>query len=181
MRPKAQLGIALPLAVGVEGLSELAEFELAEPADSGFASRLGDCLPEHMRLLDVRPYKARRSLAARVVGASYEAEVMAAEGTDCSAGKLQAACLRFAESERLPVEEVRQGETREVDVRRYVDSVLVQDRNDGGLLVRFTAKVSPAGTTRPEHVVKALETLAGLDLVVERLTRLHIDLAGDEQ
>ena len=151
MRPKAQLGLAMPLAVGVEGLGELAEFELAEPADSGFASRLGECLPEHMHLREVRPYQGRRSLAARVVGASYEAQVRVAEGVDCSAEELRAAGLRFAQSEQLPVEEKRERETRQVDVRRYVDSVVVQEVDGGGFLVSFTAKVSPAGTARPER------------------------------
>ncbi len=35
MRPKALLSLALPLAVGVEGLGEMAEFELAEDPGTG--------------------------------------------------------------------------------------------------------------------------------------------------
>ena len=54
MRPKPLLSLALPLGVGVEGLEELCEFELAEEPAAGFAERLAAALPGHMRLLDLR-------------------------------------------------------------------------------------------------------------------------------
>ena len=72
MRPKPLLSLTLPLGVGIEGLDELCEFELADEPAEGFAERLATALPGHMRLLDLRPYEAARRLAARVTGASYQ-------------------------------------------------------------------------------------------------------------
>jgi radical SAM-linked protein len=183
MRPKAQLSLAMPLAVGVEGLNELAEFGLAQPPDAGFAKRLEECLPEHMRLLELRPYEGRRSLAALVVGASYEVELRVGEGAESSAERLEEACGAFAKSTRLLVEEKREKDTRQVDVRQYVDNVLLHDRaadiDEGLHVLSFRAKVSPTGTARPERVVQALGALAGLDFVTERVTRTRIHLLGD--
>ena len=80
MRPKPLLSLALPLAVGVEGRRELCEFELAEDPGPDFADRLAASLPDHMRLLSLEPYSGARSLAARVVAASYEVVVSVAPG-----------------------------------------------------------------------------------------------------
>jgi radical SAM-linked protein len=176
MRPKAQLSLALPLAVGAESLDELAEFELVEQADEGFTARLEASLPEHMRLVGLQPYGERKAVAARVIGASYEVEVRAPAGTDDPVGKLQAACRRFAESQHLPVEEKRERETRRVDVKEYVDTVRCEDGGDGIVRLSFRARVSPAGTARPERVVEALGALAQADLVLGRVVRTRIHL-----
>jgi radical SAM family uncharacterized protein/radical SAM-linked protein len=181
MRPKALLGLALPLAVGVESLSELAEFELFEQADEEFAARLEASLPEHMRLLGLRPYAGRKAVAARVVGASYEVQVRMAAGTDDPVGKLQAACRQFAASEQLLVEEKREREIRQVDVRRYVDTVVCERGDEGGARLSFRAEVGPSGTARPERVIEAVGALAQADLDVERVvrTRIHLSEEGE--
>jgi radical SAM-linked protein len=181
MRPKALLSLALPLAVGVESLSELAEFELLEQADEEFEARLKASLPEHMRLLGVRAYAGRKAVAARVVGASYEVQVRTAAGTDDHVGKLQAACQQFAASGQLLVEERRESETRQVDVRRYVDTVECEKGEEGGVRLAFKALVGPSGTARPERVVEALGVLAHLDLDLERVirTRIHLSEEGE--
>jgi radical SAM-linked protein len=180
MRPKALLSLALPLAVGVEGSRELAEFELAEAAEAGFAERLAACLPEHLSLLDLQGYEGRRSLAARVVGASYEATVRATEGTGDVYGKVHAACRRFAESVRLPVEEEHKGKTRQVDVREYVDRVQVADKGEGSLVLAFQTKVSPAGAARPQRVVEAVAALSDCELALVGVTRTAIHLSKED-
>ncbi len=181
MRPKALLSLALPLAVGVESLGELAEFELFKEADEEFATRLKASLPEHMLLLGLRPYAGRKAVAARVVGASYEVYVRTAAGTDDPFGKLQAACRQFATSEQLLVEEKRERETRQVDVRRYVDTVVCERGDEGGALLSFRAEVGPSGTARPERVIEAVGALAQADLDVERVvrTRIHLSEEGE--
>jgi radical SAM family uncharacterized protein/radical SAM-linked protein len=180
MRPKALLSLAMPLGVGIEGSGEMAEFELAEAAESDFAERLAACLPEHVRLLAVTPYEGRRSLAARVSGASYEAQVRAAEGTVDPYAKLEEACGLFAESERLVVDERREKDTRQVDVKLYVDRVTLAVGGEGALVLSFWAKVSPLGTARPERVIEALGLLAGLDLTADRITRTVVHLSEEE-
>jgi radical SAM-linked protein len=180
MRPKALLGLAMPLGVGTEGSREMADFELAVAADADFAERLAACLPEHIRLLELRPYEGRRSLASRVSGASYEVRVRVAEGTDQPYAKLQLACARFAESAQLLIAEQREKDTRQVDVKQYVDSVTLADGGEGALSLAFRAKVSPLGTARPERVVEALGTLVGLELTTDRITRTMVHLSEEE-
>jgi hypothetical protein len=157
----------------------MAEFELAEAPGADFAERLAACLPEHMGLLELRPYEGRRSLAARVNGVSYEVDLRATEGTPDAYANLLQACARFAESLSLCVPERREDETRHVDVRQYVETVEVADRGDGSLRLSFEAKVSPKGTARPERVVEALSTIAGTPLTVDRIVRTQVHL-GEE-
>lgn len=187
MRPKPLLSLALPLAVGVEGLRELCEFELAEPAEPGFFTALSSTLPAHMRLLALEPYRAARSVPARVSAAQYEVQIEArqasgagapdqARGTELCAALAGAAGL-FAEATELPIEEEREGATRRVDVRRYVDSVRVEPGPGEACTLTFRADVTPSGTARPERVVEALGVLAGVTLNADRITRSRVELA----
>lgn len=180
MRPKALLSLALPLAVGVEGLNELAEFELAEPVGEEFSSRLDEALPDHMRLVDLQSYDERRSLAARVVGASYEVTVtIVGDGAETIA-KLEETGRRFEEAEAAKVEVDRGGRTRQVDAREYVDEVQFESRGSDVFALAFRAKISPTGTVRPELVVRAVEMLSGLDLTIQQVKRTQIYLDGGE-
>jgi len=180
MRPKPLLSLALPLAVGIEGMRELCEFELAEKPGPEFAARLTAALPGHMSLLSLRPYTAKRSLPARVVGASYEA-LVSLWGDRAGAGDvvsvLATAADRFATMPELPVEEVREGRVRLVDVRRYVSHVSVREGPGPACKVSFRAVVSPDGTTRPERVIDGLGHLAGMRLEAERIRRTKIHLS----
>jgi radical SAM-linked protein len=192
MRPKALLSLALPLAVGVEGLHEMAEFELADDPGPGFVARLAAALPEHMALTALEPYEARRALPARVVGVSYEVEVdFPAEswgGRSPTAG-LGDAVVSFGRSSSLVVEESREGRVREVDVKKYVPAVAVRTcagdsvgagkGAEGTSTLAFEVFVTPTGTARPERVVEALEALAGGALRVRRITRTSIHLAQE--
>jgi radical SAM-linked protein len=188
MRPKPLLSLALPLAVGVEGLEELAEFELAEEADPGLFGRLAASLPENMRLLSLASYEERRSLAARIVGASYEVQVKAvAHRSDMPeqaraarpnlTSTLGDAAARFRESSELPVQEKREGGIRRVDVKEYVDSVSVEKGPGSAATLSFRVKISPSGSTRPERVVQALEALTGSELAIAGVTRTRIHVS----
>ena len=180
MRPKARLGLALPLAVGVEGLCEAAEFELASPPPEGFEERLRDSLPEHMHLVSLESSDTKPSLAAKVVGASYEVGVRAAADGDDTADRLQRAAERFAGSDEFVIEESRQGRTRRVDIRQYVQRVQVQARAEGTFTLSFDALITPCGTARPERVVQALADLEGIGLVIEQVTRTRIHMVGED-
>jgi radical SAM-linked protein len=184
IRPKALLSLALPLGVGIEGLNELCEFELADEPEEGFAERLSAALPGHMRLLELQPYHAGRRLAARVTGASYEVDFVAglidketgAPGTDEKAvsTRLTAGAMRFADAQEWVVEETREDRVRAVDVKRYVRQVEVSRGARGSWTARFAAAVTPAGSARPEVVLKALQQASGLDLVPVSVRRTQI-------
>jgi radical SAM family uncharacterized protein/radical SAM-linked protein len=196
MRPKPQLSLALPLAVGVEGLEELCEFELQHEPSPEFASRLAAALPAHMTLAGVEEYGEARPAAARVTGARYDVSViMAAEGRDQHEADrvLAGAADRFACTDKLPIEERRGGKVRTVDVKMYVERVQVvprgpvetvgsavngEDGEDRGFRYSlvFEAAVTPIGTARPEKVATALALLAGAGLRIEAMKRLGLVL-----
>jgi radical SAM-linked protein len=181
MRPKPQLSLALPLAVGTEGLGELCQFELAGEPPPSFCARLGDLLPADMALLALEPYDHARSLPARVVGAAYEVRVRFAPGRPTlpqgpDPQLVQAAGL-FVRLPELMVEDEREGRVRRIDVKTYVDRLQVEVLDGQVHLLSFTARVTPAGTVRPEWVVKALSELAGLELEIEMVTRTRIELS----
>jgi radical SAM-linked protein len=184
MRPKPLLALALPLGVGIEGLNELCEFELADEPAEGFAERLAQALPGHMQLLELRPYEAQRRLAARVSSASYEVDFVAcpvdkenvAPGAEKEAisTRLVAGARRLAEADEWVVEEAREGRLRAVDVKRYVGEVEVSEDGRGAWTARFTAAVTPAGSARPEMVLKALQQASEVELAPTSIRRTHI-------
>ncbi|MBN1630747.1 MAG: DUF2344 domain-containing protein, partial [Thermoleophilia bacterium] len=177
MRPKALLSLALPLAVGVEGFGELCEFELAEDPGAEFFSRLAAALPRHIDLLALEPYGDPRSLPSRVTGARYEVGVRVAPPEAEAGAVLGEAGGRFTAATELPVEEVREGKVRRVDVRKYVEAISVREGPGGACTLDFRAAVTPSGTARPERVVEALGRLAGLDLEIEWIRRMQVELA----
>ena len=181
MRPKALLTLVLPLGVGVQGLEELAEFELAEDPGDGFAARLAAALPDHMRLLSLEGYHGRRHLAARVVAASYRVvfAAYAADGAPATGEALQAGARRFAAAGEWPVEETREGRGRTVDVRRYVERIEVSPATGGRWAAEFTVAVTPTGTARPETVLRALAQAVGGELVASETFRTGIVLGGE--
>jgi radical SAM-linked protein len=183
MRPKPLLTLALPLGVGVQGLDELCEFELAEEPPEGFAERLGADLPGHMRLLSLGRYEGRRHLAALVKGASFRVSfaVCVDEGDRAHEDATVARALfdgarRFREAAEWMVEEIREDQVRLADVRRYVNYVDVQRDSAGRWCVEFAAAVTPTGTARPENVLKALEQASGLRFSVRETIRTGIML-----
>jgi radical SAM-linked protein len=177
MRPKPLLSLALPLAVGVEGLHELCEFELAEEAGPSFIDRLAASLPAHMRLHSLEPSEASRSLPARVVGASYRVQVKVSPGPLPGADPgfvLTDAARRFAEAPQVPIEVERDGRVRRVDVKAYVDCVSVETGAGALRTLSFQTAVTPAGTARPERVVEALNTLVGVEFEIKSISRTRI-------
>lgn len=181
MRPKPLLGLALPLAVGHEGLRELCEFQLAEPAPSDFFARLARSLPRYMTLLSLEPYEESRSLASRVTGAVYEVRVRRAhEGATGGPDQadlcrtLEQGVARFAEARELLVSEAREGRQRTVDVKSYVEAVSVRPEELEACSLSFTTAVTPAGSVRPERVVDALRSLTGVGLEIEAIIRSQV-------
>jgi len=188
LRPRPRLAVVLPLAVGLESEEELVEFELAEDPPADFVVRLTEQLPEGMNLLSLEACRPDQRPAAKdVVAASYEATVLIVEETEQGeSGELellQQAATEFANRTQLTVKEIKEGRLREVDVRQYVERISIGTDREGKYRVCFTARVTPSGTVRPEHVVRALEQLAKAKLRVLRIKRTHIHLGsetGDE-
>ena len=177
MRPKPQLSVALPRAVGVEGRAELCEFTLARHPPRDFAMRLAAALPVGMQVSGLGPFVGHRSLPARVTGARYRVEVapvVAGVGTGMSA-ILMAARSGYTTAEAAVVERVREGRSKAVDVKAYVARIDAEPTTRG-VALSFTTKVTPNGTVRPEEVVATVAWIAGVDVVTVRCERLEIVL-----
>jgi hypothetical protein len=136
-----------------------------------------------MRVLSLARYDGPRSLAARVVGATYEVEVrLPPPGTGATAllgasAPLAEAAARFTAASTLKVEEAREGRVREVDVKAYVDRLRVESGKEGVHTLIFRGALTPSGTARPERVVQAMSVLTGLELGIVRITRTEIEVA----
>jgi hypothetical protein len=83
---------------------------------------------------------------------------------------------RFKEAEAWVVEETRGDRVRAVDVKRYVAEVEVSRNNEDEWVLGFTAAVTPAGTARPELVLKAVGQASGLRLATPSICRTRIRL-----
>lgn len=175
MRPKPLLSVALPRSVGVESRSELCEFTLAaEPAED-FVARLQDALPAGFMLLEVSPYRHRRPAGARVVAVRYRV-VAEPRRPGLAPGVLADLATRYTCTSEMIVERVRLGRRRQIDVKSFVSAVEIT-LVGRAVVVEFEAAVTPGGTVRPEEVVAAMARLAGLELEVLGVERLHIELA----
>ncbi|NLT35044.1 MAG: DUF2344 domain-containing protein [Gaiellales bacterium] len=179
MRPKPLLTVLLPRPVGVEGREELCQFTLAEPAPAECTARLQEALPAGFRVLWLRPWRRREAAAGQVAAVDYEVQVAVAEAASDGARlrELEDASRRYTELSSVEVERRRPGRVQPVDVRQYVDTVKISAR-EGAVVMEFRSRVSPAGTARPEEVVRALARLSGIDLEVARAVRVRILLSG---
>ena len=195
MRPKAMLTLVMPLGVGVQGLGEMCEFDLAELPPKDFVEHLAADLPGHMTLLGVERYEGRRHLAARVIGASYRVSFVAdgaegaaegsaepADGAAAPASSEEVAqalaegVRRFGEAGEWLIEEMKDDRVRVVDVRRFVERIEVIRGSEGEWYAGFVAAVTPVGTARPENVLKALREASGVPFTVRETFRTGIVL-----
>lgn len=180
LRPKAQLSVVLPRAVGVSSTVELCQFTLATFPPEDFSERLAVALPPGFSLVSLTSYHNRRAAAARVVGVHYRVvALLSVRPTDAlpvvDREALEEAGRRYTCSEEMVVERIRLGKRRAVDVRAYVESfaaLLIAE----GIQLDFRARVTPLGTVRPEEMVRVLGVLLGLELVVGSVERTAIDL-----
>jgi radical SAM-linked protein len=175
MRPKPLLSLALARGVGVSSRKELAEFRLAEEPPAEFAARLQTALPEGFLLLSLAAQTKKAGLASRVRAVRY---CVSAD----PAGQDPAVFVRAADGytvlESVPIERDRIGKRRLVNVREYVERIDVEPAGQG-LVLEYTAAVTPRGSVRPEEVVLALAQLAGVPLRMTGAER--VDILLEEQ
>jgi radical SAM-linked protein len=165
MKPRPVISLALPRAVGVETLADVADVELRgdhEPLDVG--ERLANHLPMGMTVVSVEPATGRGA-ASRVDAVTYRVEV----GGDVD---WDAALAAFEAAETCEV--VRTAPTKaskRVDVRRFCTALT----HEPGTLEMELA-VTDAGTARPEELTQAVAALVGATPTIERLIRTAIRL-----
>lgn len=168
MRPKPLLSLAMPLGVGIEGEDEICDFSLRQRAPlSELAKKLSRELPEGMELKSVGPSYDKSKAASRVEGVTYRIELTH------PADAIQRAAGAYNEADSIVLVRRRPKGDKEVDIKRYVDRVAVDEQGRG---VVFEMAVTPEGTGRPEELIQALEQCAGEGLGAARIIRTAISL-----
>jgi radical SAM-linked protein len=164
-KPRPVIALALPRAVGVESLAELADIELQGDHDAiEVAERLSNRLPLGVTVVAANAVtgKAAASLVHRV---RYVAEV--GDGVDWDA-----ALAAFADApEAVVIRTAPDKADKRIDVKRSCTSV----HHEPGRLV-FEIELSEAGLARPEEVVHAVAATIGATPTISRLVRTEIVL-----
>jgi radical SAM-linked protein len=164
MKPRPVISLALPRAVGVETLADVADVELVGDHDPDEVhERLTGRLPAGIAVERVERADGRPA-ASRVAGARYAVHVE--EDLDW-----ELAVARFLESAEAPVVRRSPKGERAVDVRRFCSSLeYAPGRLDAVL------ELTPDGTARPEEVARAAAGLVGAEATVNRIVRTEIEL-----
>ena len=165
MKPRPVISLALPRAVGIETLADIADVEIRgdhEPLD--VRERLANHLPMGMTVLEVEPATGKQA-ASRVESVAYRVEV--GEDVDWDAGLAAFAAAETCEVVRTAPKKA----SKRVDVRRFCTALA----HEPGALEMELA-VTDAGTARPEELTQAVAALVGATPTIERLVRTAIRL-----
>ena len=169
MKPRPVISLALPRSVGVEAEAEIADVALvADPDPAELAARLGERLPDGLRVVSAQPAPAGRTAAAAVYGALYRVDV--AEDLDWPA----AIAAHDAAAEAVVVRSAPGKPDRRVDVKRFCRSI---EHAEGRLLLEL--ELTGEGTARPQEVVQSVAACIGATATIERLVRTRILLAAE--
>lgn len=142
--PKPRMSFPLALALGVEGLNEVMEAELAEPLPAEeLARRLAAHAPDGLTINDVSlvPPGTRKARARMV---SYELPVSRERQP-----ALQASVARLLSQDSFTLE--REGAGRPIDVLGGIDRLHLE-----GDLLSMRLKVTEQADVRPTEVLQAL-------------------------
>lgn len=152
--PRPRLSFPLSLAVGVEGLQEVAEVQFTDwVPPTEVERRLQATWPKGLEVRSATAVDPRRT--AQAVEATYLIAHPALGGV--TAGDLE----RLMGQRELNVTRWRKGRTGSVDIRPFLRQVTLLPGGAGEPPVpalRVVVRVTPAGTARPEEVL----TLLGL-------------------
>lgn len=154
---KPKLAFALALPVGVEGVNELADVELAEPySPEEFRERVNGELPLELQILKAWeiPLSAP-SLTSQVEGAVYRVYVDADgfEASQLSTLIPPLSCEAFLAKASIPVQAMRKKQVVEVDARPHIVDFrpLFSGEGPGWEL---SLRVGKEGGVRPQAVIQ---------------------------
>jgi radical SAM-linked protein len=167
--PRPKIIFALPLGLGIEGLNEVVDFELSEPADPAeLARRLAEVAPAGLEWLGALALPAG-SPAPRPVAVEYCVAIPIHRHD-----QTRSALVALLTSTTWPVTRRRPDRQREqtIDLRPFLlDAELTPEGT-----FRARLRVTPDGSVRPEEL---LESLGLRDLLDQGavLARTHVELA----
>ena len=151
--PHILLSFAAPLSVGMEGEREVMEVPLSEDvAPDTFIARLNDALPPLVRCLSARQVADDHPAAMAQLGAA-QFEITPLESADA----LLAAVPGFLAQESIPAMRKSKKGMVPVDLRPLIYNLRVKDGHLEALLA-----LHPSGTCKPDLMMQALSSFAGL-------------------
>ena len=163
--PKPRMTFPLALAVGIEGLDEVMEVELAEPATAEeLVRRLTPHAPPGLvfRAVEVLP---EGSAKARVESASYEAPIPAPDRAGL-VGRIE----RLLAASSWPIE--RAFGRAAIDLRPLICELALRED-----VLAMRLRVDSRGSVGPREVLAALG-LAGIERQGVRLRRTAVELCA---
>ena len=164
--PRPLFSLPAPLGVGLEGLNEVLDFELAQwVRPDEVRERLARQLPEGIRIESLQNTPSRLERCPKQL--CYRVELR--EGHPVSEARIKA----LLAAERFLVHRCRDGKSKTVDIRPFV----AQIRLAGGALL-FLLNATQEGTARPEEVLEALGCTPGLHYLRSSLQRTHVNLSS---
>lgn len=167
--PRPRISFPVPLGVGMEGLDEVMEFDLAEwvfPAE--IESRLRAQLPEGLEFLSLAPADPHQTARGKEITYRVAPRERARGDPRLEPDAVEALMARS----EIPVRRIRKGREKVVNIRPLIFSLA---REGEALVLR--AKAGPEGSTRPEEILGALgfdDSACRSDF---RITRTRVRLA----
>jgi radical SAM-linked protein len=161
--PKPRMSFPSALAVGIAGLDEIMELELAaESTAEGLLATLEPHLPPGLAInsLEILPPGAKKAAVRQV---TFEVEIPA----ERRAATAQRVDWLWAQPAYLVERDEGRGP---VDVRALLEGLSL-----AGDTLRFRLRVTPEGAIRPREVLQALD-LTGLESLGHCLTRTAVEL-----
>jgi radical SAM-linked protein len=160
-RPRFQIAAALP--VGVTGRSELLDLWLAEAWDpEQVLARLQAAVPTGLEVLAAEEVDLKApALQAQMRAADYRAIVQSEERVEGIRARVKA----LLEAPTLPRQRQHKGKIQSYDLRPLIQSVEVEPRDGGSVLLTMRLQASPQGAGRPDEVLDALGLLLALHTV----------------
>jgi radical SAM-linked protein len=167
--PRQKISLLLARGVGVASESEYAEIDLIDWLGvEEFARRLNEKLPEGLRV--ERAVVANPRERRQVVGIRYRVD------SRTTVGVTQDAARELLDGAEVWIERARKKTGSAPSVRRVNIRPFLRDIRVGERRLEMSLEVTPAGTTRPEEVWKALG-LDGATLLADgTITRTGMEL-----
>lgn len=174
--PHMKLAFGPALPVGTAGESEYFDVWLKEYTTPQEAlERLSAAAPPDLRIVEVRYAGDREpSLTAALVIARYRCHV---RGEEVDGEVLHAALVQLLEDGTLKVE--HKGKTKIFDLARSLPKEPRVDVVEGETFIEMVVRMGPEGSLRPEQLVHAALSKAGIHASAVRTTRLDTLLENE--
>ncbi|HUV05567.1 MAG TPA: TIGR03936 family radical SAM-associated protein [Armatimonadota bacterium] len=165
-RPRMSFGPAI--GVGVTSDDERIVVELASPEDpSDILEKLNSQLPDGMELLSAEAVNGSPLAGPN----ASRFQIAAVCGGECSPAAVARAVEQLMESAEVRVARVREGKTKEVDIRPFLLQADVTECEGRSVVLNVSLRLGDSGGARPQDFVQALLRLVP-NLTVGRIHRL---------